>query len=153
MECKFCAGAPAWLIKKYKFWTVYLQKNQSYLGRTVIVLNRHEADFLFTTDEERIEFYHISYKMREVIKSAFGAAAFDYMLPNTKEQHAHMLIIPRYAQRTTFAGTVFEDLQYGKHFDPYREVTLQNEVYTKIINTIREIAGPSTKEKQKKLKS
>jgi diadenosine tetraphosphate (Ap4A) HIT family hydrolase len=129
---------------------VYLQKNQSYLGRLVIVLNRHQSDFLSTTDEERVEFYHISYKMREVLTAAFGAQAFDYVLPNTKEQHAHMLVIPRYAQRTTYNGIVFEDPQYGKHYDPYREITLQNDIYTKIIDSIKKISEPSM-DKQRRL--
>lgn len=143
MECKFCVGAPAWLIKKYKFWTVYLQKNQSYLGRLVLVLNRHQGDFFSTTEEERTEFYHVCYKMREVLTVALGPQAFDYFFPSIKEAHVHMLVIPRYAQRTSFHGVAFEDPQYGKHHDPYREVTLSHEAYTKLIEKIKAVAEPS----------
>ncbi|MBI4739743.1 hypothetical protein HY772_09490 [Candidatus Woesearchaeota archaeon] len=96
-----------------------------------------------TTDEERVEFYHVSYKMREVLTAAFGPQSFDYVFPSTKEAHAHMLVLPRYAQRTSFNGVAFEDPQYGKHYDPYREVVLSNEVYTKLIEKIKAVAEPS----------
>ena len=45
-------------IKSYKYWSVYLHYNQSYLGRCYIVLNRsgNLDPYSDTTVEERAEF-------------------------------------------------------------------------------------------------
>ena len=122
MPCEFCGvadkfGAPK--IKEYKYWTVYLNTNQSYLGWCTIRLNRHLEDFFDINEKELSEFFRITKKLRDAAKELFCPDMFNYATLGNTVHHVHLHFIPRYSRKVEFTGYVFEDARWKKNYAPY----------------------------------
>ena len=72
-DCIFCDGElEEFLIKKFSYWTVYLNKNQYYLGRVYFVLNRHgPEDTTSLTEEEWEELKIVNDSVTNILKSLY----------------------------------------------------------------------------------
>ncbi len=120
--CSMCQDLPEYkkyLIKKYKYWRVELYSNQSYLGRCVIILNRHLEDFFDITHDELNELYAITKKLRDAIKSSFHPDLFNYASLGNDTRHVHLHVVPRYSRIVTFHGHKFEDKKWGYNYSGY----------------------------------
>lgn len=109
-------------IKEYKYWTIYVFENQSYLGRCVVWCKRENAlDLADATEEEQKELFVVLRDLREAAKKAFQPDWFNYSFLGNATRHLHMHFIPRYAKPRTFMGTEFEDKLYGHNFKTNRD--------------------------------
>jgi len=139
MPCTYCVGIPDWIIKKFDYWTVYLKKNQAYLGSVIIALNRHVPDLFSATEEEMKELHIIVQKFREMIKEMFGAKMFSYIGQTSLENlHANLQIIPRYDSQVTFGDTRFVDPGFGRGYDPIRNQIITEGQYSELIDAMKE---------------
>lgn len=104
------------LIKEYKFWDVYINPNQNYLGRCVIWCKRQDAlDLGDATPEEQEELFLVLHNLREASKEAFAPDWFNYAFLGNVTRHLHGHFIPRYGKLKVFMGTTFTDELYGKY--------------------------------------
>ncbi len=147
MGCRFCKGELEKVqIKKFNYWTVYLNPNQSYLGRVYIILNRHgPGDTTTLTDEEWTELKEIMDKFIKALKSLYSPDLISYLvLQNSDRNHFHFHIFPRYKEKRVMHGEDFVDelweegsLPSGPNPSPKKKTS--EEVLNKIIKDIREL--------------
>ncbi|MBN2240928.1 MAG: hypothetical protein JW712_14255 [Dehalococcoidales bacterium] len=105
------------LVKDYEYWAVYIHRNQGYLGRCVVWCKRKDAlDLTDATPEEREELFVILLVLKEAINSVFHPDWFNYAFLGNGTRHFHCHLIPRYATRQVYMGTVFEDRLYGHNY-------------------------------------
>ena len=104
------------IVKEYRYWTVYVNEDQGFLGRCVIWCKREDAlDLALSTPEEQKELFEILPAVRTALVKAFGATWFNYSFLGNLDRHLHCHLFPRYQVPVTFKGVVFKDLDYTKN--------------------------------------
>jgi len=120
-------------IKKYKYWKVFIHKNQSYLGRCVIWCNREDAlDLTDATKEEREELFLILQKLRKALIKTFQSDWFNYSFLGNSMRHLHCHFIPRYVKPKIFEGIKFEDKLFGHNWKTDHSFIIPKAVLDKI---------------------
>ncbi|MFH0831883.1 MAG: HIT family protein [archaeon] len=127
------------LIKDYKYWTIYLYKNQYYLGRVYIWAKRENAfDFMDITSEEQKEFFEIGRAVKKALKKLFNPDLFNWVSQGNITPHLHIHLIPRYASPRKFGEIDFNDERWGKNYAPYNyDFKVSKEVLIKIRDAIK----------------
>jgi diadenosine tetraphosphate (Ap4A) HIT family hydrolase len=139
MECFLCEKNENLLIKEFKHWTVLIHKNQCYLGRCMIKLNRHLVDLFDINQEEWDEVFEITKKLRDVLKGLFHPDLFNYASLGNVAAHLHIHVIPRYKDKREFEGIDFFDKRWGDNYSPYdRDFEIPDNVFEKLRESIRE---------------
>lgn len=106
------------LIKEYKYWELYINANQNYLGKCVIWCKRENAiDLADATPEEQSELFLILNELQEALKEVFRADWFNYLFLGNVMRHLHCHFMPRYSKPQTFMGITFTDELYGQYPD------------------------------------
>lgn len=97
-------------IKDYKYWSIFLHKNQGYLGRCVIWCNRENAlDLADATPEEQKELFVVLGELRNGAQKVFQPDWLNYAFLGNETRHLHGHFIPRYAEPKEFEGVTFSD--------------------------------------------
>jgi len=136
-----------------KNWRLTLWVNQAYLGRMLLIANRHFGTFEEMNEEELQEFQEIMRTLLPVVKETFQVTHFNvcYLMnqayrpinpdPPQKEGHPnphfHWHIIPRYDGPRTFCKEVFTDPDFGNAFNFSRKQIPSQEVLKQAIDSIR----------------
>ncbi|MDP2641460.1 MAG: HIT family protein [Candidatus Yanofskybacteria bacterium] len=105
MKCEMCDRPNKWSnwdIKEYRYWRVGLHPDQRYLGRSLIMLNRHAEDLLEMTQEERGELFQILRMLTDALTKLFSPNKFNYASLGNEMPHLHLHVIPRYASPRQF---------------------------------------------------
>lgn len=106
------------LVKRYKYWEIYVHENQGYLGRCVVWCKREDAlDLADATPEEQSELFLILHDLREAAKKVFQPDWFNYSFLGNETRHLHGHFLPRYVKPKTFMNVVFEDKLYGHNYN------------------------------------
>ncbi len=105
------------LVKEYKYWDVYVNQNQGYLGRCIIWCKRETAlDLIHATKAEQNEFFHILKRLVKATTNAFHSDWYNYAFLGNETRHLHCHFIPRYSSPRTFQGMIFEDKLWGRNY-------------------------------------
>lgn len=105
------------LIKKYKYWDVYIHPNQSYLGRCIVWCKRNDvSDLTNAIPEEQQELFLILGDLKKALETVFQADWFNYVFLGNETRHLHGHLIPRYKTSRKFNGILFEDKFYGHNY-------------------------------------
>ena len=129
------------IVKKYKYWTVYVHSNQCYLGRCIIWCDRGDAhDLTNATAEEITEFLQIIKDLKVAIEKSFSPDWMNYSFLGNADKHLHCNMVPRYKSNKEFLGQIFEDSRYaqGLNWLEDKEFDTSNEVRQAIKNKIEE---------------
>jgi len=142
-DCFFC-GPLELPIQEFEHFTVYLFKNQYYLGRLFIRSNRHIEDITDLTKEEIIELVDVLRKMRVAIKKLFDPDMFNYASLGNEIKHFHLHVFPRYSRKVTYDNTEFRDENWGKPPYPYNkgfqiEKATLEKIRSSIIRVLKEL--------------
>ena len=147
MECKLCSQLknPETKVLETNFWLAKIDKNQSELGRTLLILKRHCPSLATVTAEENKNLLEVVKKLEPALKQAFGCEmlnvsclmnhAYKNSPPNP---HVHWHIRPRYREKVEFEGIVFEDSEFGSHYDPKVKRVLEPPILKKITERVLE---------------
>ncbi len=135
MECFLCQDNEELIIKKYKYWTILIHKNQCYLGRCMVKLNRHVIDLFDITEEEMSELFEITKKLRNALNELFKPDLFNYASLGNVVAHLHIHVIPRYKEKRTFRGIEFTDKRWRDNYSPYEK---EFKTPTSVLNELRE---------------
>lgn len=129
------------IVKEYKYWTLYVNGDQGFLGRCVVWCKREDAlDLALATPEEQKELFEILRVLRDGVAKEFGATWFNYSFLGNVDRHLHGHFFPRYQQPVTFNGVTFIDLDYNKN--PSKTGTtniVSKEVLAAIRDRLREV--------------
>ncbi len=123
MPCNLCLNTerPFFLAER---WSMFLLSDQTNLGRIALALNRHCESISELTSEEWNELHNVMKNYEQAAKKAFGATLLNWtclMNDAYKEKpstpHVHWHGRPRYDHDVKFAGEVFTDERFGRHYD------------------------------------
>ena len=107
-------------IKEYKYWTLYLQENQCYLGRFYLLSKRIDAiDFIDMNYDERKDFFLIACKVKNVLHKLFRPDLMNYAALGNRFKRLHVHFIPRYKTKREFCNITFIDARWGMNYAPY----------------------------------
>ncbi|MBI2103485.1 HIT family protein [Candidatus Woesebacteria bacterium] len=135
---------PRDFIFETKYWEIYLNPDQYYLGRCVVATKRDVGEMSLLTDEEWLDFADLVRKIESGFKKAFGATMFNWtcLMNNAYQKEnphprVHWHLRPRYKNTAEFAGIKFEDKEFGHHYARSTESPVSEEIFNKIIKAIR----------------
>jgi len=123
-----------------KYWDVVLADEQSYLGRSVIILKRPCGELSELTSEEGNDFLvNVVKRFEPLLKKTFDATMFNWscLMNNAYKEkdpqpQVHWHVRPRYNHDVIFAGRVFSDPDFGHHYNRDRK-DFVDEKYLKFI--------------------
>lgn len=141
MDCSMCRNPEEYkklFIKKYNYWKIELHSNQCYLGRCIVMLNRHVEDLFEINAGEKNELFKIGAKLNHALHKAFNPNLLNYSSLGNETRHLHLHVIPRYQNPVQFAQVLFTDTQWGHNPSPYNKTfKTSDDTYHKIIDAIR----------------
>ena len=145
LQCKTCLiiASTNSSIFEGKFWRVTIAPDQGYLGRCYVTLKKHKACLGDLTEAEWSEFAVITNKLEASLKTSFGATPFNWacMMNNAYQQkpfdaHVHWHFRPRYEDAVTIDAVIFDDKEFGHHYERDNRVFIEKPLLKTIEATI-----------------
>lgn len=128
-----------------RYWLVYLNSDQSYLGRCVVVLKLHKEALSELSNEEWHDFAKVVKKLELAVKASLGATMCnwsssmnDAYQDHSPHPHVHWHFRPRYKDEVDFEHKVFVDPDFGHHYNRERKDLVSNDLIEKIVARIKE---------------
>ena len=119
MKCVLCSLDESKVIYRGEFWTVVFHK-QDYLGRCVLVSNRHVDDFVHLTNKELIDFKRTLKAVERYLKDYYNCTMLNWccnMNNSVESPHVHIHVRPRYKNKVEVNGKTYIDKEFGAHYD------------------------------------
>lgn len=126
--CNWCTLSDddkKWLLMENTNWSVYLADEQDYIGRCILVLNRHCGCLSELTDREWMDLKHIIGRLENCFKTVLGAELCnwscllnDFYKKAAPNPHLHLHVRPRYKVPVSLNGIPYADEEFGHHYDP-----------------------------------
>jgi hypothetical protein len=141
-----------YLIGTIGTWSLYLHRDQRYLGRSYAWWQGgSHIDLMDFSDltgrESKTLLYEVIPRFRKAVKDLWGATHVNYAWLGNEVHahrgHGHMHLIPRYfdAVPTLFSGTAsarrFPDPNVGRNYAPYDRLVLDDVLLDLIKNDLR----------------
>jgi len=104
-----------------------VNRDQTYHGRSLVILKKHLQDFLELSDIERNLFIADMTKIAQAIKRAYHPDMINYAIIGNHQNHLHWHIIPRYSS----------DPNWGQPPWPHDRKFLEPAQYNQIAAKIR----------------
>jgi diadenosine tetraphosphate (Ap4A) HIT family hydrolase len=119
-ECVLCRPRLATpIVRTSEFWRVALNRNQSQLGKVIIVLRRHLEEVALLSADEWTDLHAELRWTTEHLRTAFSPDHFNYSFLQNKDRHVHLHVIPRYVGRREISGLEFSDPEYpARYLEP-----------------------------------
>jgi len=141
MKLEFIKNDFGLLLKKYKYWTLYLSPKQYYLGKLRLVLNRKNViDLCELKKSETEELLKIISICKKALTKCFSPDLFNYATLGNCIRHHHWHIIPRYKSKRILNDVVFKD-KHWNHLswpNPYKKISKKTmeEIHNLISNEL-----------------
>ncbi len=140
--CVLCDASLGPIVCRGEHWRLVLNRNQNLLGKCFLVARRHIEQVAELTEAEWADLRREVARATEALRLAFQPDHFNYAFLQNLERHVHLHVIPRYAERRTFAGLEFEDPDYPGHYAvPSPARRLAQDKFELLAEKLREIAA------------
>jgi len=131
-KCEWCDYKDdKWLLFRSSYWSLYLADIQDYVGRCVLVLNRHVGSLSELDMPEWTEWKLIVDRLEYIYKEILGAELCNWScLLNSfyKEAepnpHLHVHVRPRYKNAIVINNHSYIDAEFAHHYALKKEVSL-----------------------------
>lgn len=131
-SCEWCDYKEnEWLLYKSLYWSVYLADTQDYVGRCILVSNRHCGSLSELDISEWIELKAIIDKLEYICKEVLGAELSNWscLLNNFCKEavpnpHLHIHMRPRYKNAVVINGHSYTDTEFAHHYALKKESLL-----------------------------
>ena len=134
------------LIRDFKFWSVFIAKNQILPGKCVIWCKREDAlDPANATTEEWLELLSIIKVLKASVLDLYKPDWFNFTLLGNSTHHLHMHFVPRYKNELTVHGMKFVDKDWGREYTVDPNFSIPVEILESIKNEISEKLEDSVK--------
>lgn len=121
------------LIKDFKFWSVFIAKNQILPGKCVIWCKRENAlDPSDATLEEWLEVRVIIKLLKNTVLNLYKADWLNYTFLGNSTHHLHMHFVPRYETERVVHGVKFVDKDWGREYQVDPKFKISNETIQQI---------------------
>ncbi len=120
-ECVLCRSrleTPT--LRESGFWRIAINRNQDFLGKSIIVLRRHEEAVVRLTGDEWADLQAEIGWITERLHSAFEPDHFNYAFLQNVDRHVHLHVVPRYVEGRTLAGHRFDDAEFPDRYSAPR---------------------------------
>lgn len=142
--CNLSADEAKWLLTQNTSWSVYLADEQDYIGRCILVLNRHCGCLSALTDAEWMDLKHLIERLERCFKSVLGAELCNwscllnsfYKSP-TPDPHLHLHVRPRYKAPVPLNGKQYIDEEYGHHYSLKKENKLDEKEFKELFEMLK----------------
>ena len=124
-------------LRESTFWRIAINRNQDLLGKSIIVLRRHEEEVVRLTGEEWSDLQGEIGWITERLEDAFEPDHFNYAFLQNADRHVHLHVIPRYVETRNLAGRHFDDADFP---DSYRTPPTGSEIASADVITAVEAA-------------
>lgn len=124
-------------------WSLALDKNQSYLGKSYLTLREHKETISDLDETDWLELWNVMRWFEGSTKSSFGADVINWecLMNNAvlaeQSTHVHWHAYPRYRGGVTFAGQEFPDDKWPRHKEAVKNFVNES-LIEQIANTLRE---------------
>ncbi|MDO8571847.1 MAG: HIT family protein [bacterium] len=133
------------IIHESLHWRVILMPDQTYLGRSVVVLKRKCGDLAEVTHEEILDFMDsVVIRLENAFRVAFGATMFNWTclmnnayLEEIPDPQVHWHFRPRYRKPVEFEGELFSDQNFGHHYELDVEKLISKELREEIVKKVQ----------------
>lgn len=125
--CDFCEqllSQNEGLVVETKNWRVLVSRDQGYLGRCLVIANRHIEDRSEMNEEEVLELHYMQIDLETAARRELGAdicnwtqLGNDAYAEELPKPHHHYHMRPRYSEPVGFAGRQFDDPKFGQMYD------------------------------------
>ena len=119
--CPLCAELETPVLRESRHWRTALNRNQNLLGKTIVVLRRHEEAVAALSPGEWSELHGELAWVTGRLRQAFAPDHFNYAFLQNQDRHVHLHVVPRYASQRELDGLRFEDVAYPDHYRPGEE--------------------------------
>ncbi len=126
-------------IKRFKYWTLALNHDQYYLGRSICYLNTYKEKISDLTQEEYLELFEIIKKYQDALINLWQTDWWNYAQLGNEVPHIHFNFIPRYKEKRIFENVEFLDEQWGKNYSPQPKQLRDENLNQKIKLVVQEI--------------
>lgn len=109
---------------------LYLNKNQTYRGRSILAFNRHVGKLSDLSKQENADFFDAVHTVAQALQKTFSPGQINIGLYADKVPHLHCHFAPKYVDELDWGGTF--------QMNPTPEVFLSEQEYQEIISQIRE---------------
>ena len=146
-KCSWCtlsAEERKWLLMQTTSWSVYMADEQDYIGRCILVLNRHCGCLSDLTDSEWMDLKYLIKRLEQCFKSVLGAELCNWScllnsfykssLPNP---HLHLHVRPRYKAPVYLNGIQYTDEEFGHHYSLKKEIKLDEKDFAEIFDMLK----------------
>jgi diadenosine tetraphosphate (Ap4A) HIT family hydrolase len=116
-QCRLCLPTVEPLLNESRWWRVILNREQSLLGKSMVVLRRHSELLSELEPDEWSSLHVVAVQTTNAIRHAFAVDHFNYTFLQNVDRHIHLHVLPRYASVREFAGLMFHDDRYGEHYE------------------------------------
>jgi len=89
--------------------TLIVGWDQTYRGRSILVLNKHLPDFFRVSHQEMLRLLSDIKKAEAMLRHAFSPEMMNYLFMGNVTQHAHLHLVPRYSSDPNFGSSPFLD--------------------------------------------
>lgn len=121
VACPLCAELETPVLRESRHWRTALNRNQNLLGKTIVVLRRHEEAVAALSAAEWSELHGELAWVTGRLQQAFTPDHVNYAFLQNQDRHVHLHVIPRYASPRELDGVRFEDGTYPDHYRPGEE--------------------------------
>lgn len=115
-ECVLCRSDLAPILGEEPYWRVVLNINQNLLGKSMLVLRRHEEPVTQLGSDEWAALHEHLARLTRALQTLFEPDHFNYAFLQNQDRHVHLHVIPRYAAARHWQGQRFEDPDYPAHY-------------------------------------
>ena len=130
--CEWCAYKESeWLLYQLLHWSVYLADRQDYVGRCILVLNRHCGSLSGLDRSEWMELKIIIDRLEWIYKEVLGAELCNWscLLNNFYKEavpnpHLHIHVRPRYKNAVVVNDHTYIDTEFAHHYAFKKESVL-----------------------------
>ena len=134
-RCEWCEfDENEWLLFETSNWKIYLADVQDYVGRCILVLERHSGSISELNDSEWNELNNIIGKVEYVCKEILGAEVCnwsclmnDFYKKEEPNPHLHIHVRPRYKNPIIINEHVYADEEFAHHYVPKKAVQLRDD--------------------------
>jgi diadenosine tetraphosphate (Ap4A) HIT family hydrolase len=121
MSCALCSPLRTPVLEQTAHWRVALNLNQNLLGKTIVVLTRHEEDVTRLAADEWDALRVVVARHVARLRAAFEPDHVNYAFLQNQDRHVHLHVIPRFASARVVGEQTFEDPDWPGHYDPARQ--------------------------------
>lgn len=133
--CEWCDYKDdKWLLYKSLHWSVYLADVQDYVGRCILVLNRHCSCLSNLEISEWTDLKIIIDKLEQIYKETLGAELCNWscLMNNFYKEtivnpHLHLHVRPRYKNAIVINDNSYVDAEFAHHYATKQESVLLDE--------------------------